>query len=95
MFKIRDKIKNGEKLTADEVKKLIWSKLVIDKIDITDGRFTPESFMVILDTGSSYYSIVYEYDDICDVGFYPPQVAKRVQPKEVEVVKTVLKWEYI
>ena len=91
MFQIKDKIKNGEKLTEKELKFLFRDEdSFVDEIEIDSDSFT-DSYMIVFDIGNEeYYSIVYTFD-LCDIYDFPPQVAKRVQPKEI----TVHSWEYV
>lgn len=88
---IVDKIKNSEKLTEKELKFLFRDNdLFVDEIEIDSDSFT-DSYMIVFDIGNEeYYSIVYTFD-LCDIYDFPPQVAKRVQPKEI----TVHSWEYV
>lgn len=91
MFQIRDKIKNGEKLTEKELKFLFRDvDSFVDEIEIDSDSFT-DSYMIVFDIGNEeYYSIVYTVD-VCDIYGFPPQVAKPVRPKEI----TVRSWEYV
>lgn len=91
MFQIRDKIKNGEKLTEKELKFLFRDvDSFVDEIEIDSDSFT-DSYMIVFDIGNKeYYSIVYTVD-VCDIYDFPPQVAKPVRPKEI----TVRSWEYV
>lgn len=91
MFQIRDKIKNGEKLTEKELKFLFRDvDSFVDEIEIDSDSFT-DSYMIVFDIGNEeYYSIVYTVD-VCDIYDFPPQVAKPVRPKEI----TVRSWEYV
>lgn len=91
MFQIRDKIKNGEKLTEKELKFLFRDvDSFVDEIEIDSDSFT-DSYMIVFDIGNEeYYSIVYTVD-VCDIYDFSPQVAKPVRPKEI----TVRSWEYV
>ena len=58
MFQIKDKIKNGEKLTEKELKFLFRDvDSFVDEIEIDSDSFT-DSYMIVFDIGNEeYYSI--------------------------------------
>lgn len=90
---LKQKIQNGDELTSEEVRKLIYSDTHIDDVELDSGRWT-EYLQMIYEINGKYYAVYWErgLTECQDNEFYS-QVAEEVIP--IDEVVTIRKWENV